>query len=103
MGSSKCFMNTVWNFKNFCLTFFAQTVKFFFREIEALKAYRVKLALQNSIFDIFGAKMRNSCRNMPKSRGFEDFKLVEKTGIHWTRTEISECRVANLQPQITAY
>ena len=72
-------------------------------EVFSLKAYRVKLALQNSIFDIFGAKMRNSCHNMPKSRGFEGFKLVEKPGIHWTRTKISECKVANLQPQITAY
>ena len=93
----------MWNFKNFCLTFFAQTVKFFFREIEALKAYRVKLALQNSIFDIFGAKIRNFRRNMPKSRGCEDFKSFEKPGIHWTRTEISECKVGNLQPPITAY
>ena len=41
----------------------------------------------------FGAKLRKSCPNKPKSRRFEDFKLVEKTGIHWTLTELCECKV----------
>ena len=45
----------------------------------------------------FGANLRKSCLNMPKSRRFEDFKLVEKTGIHWTRTELCECKVVQLQ------
>ena len=82
---------------------FEQTVRFF-REIEALKTYyKVKLALQNSIFDIFGAKMRKSFPNMPKSIGFEDFKSVEKPGIHWTRTELSEYKVVHFQPPFAAY
>ena len=68
----------------FVTRYFAQTVVFF-REIEGLKAYKVKLALQNSIFDIFGAKMHKSCPNMPKSREYEDFKSVEKPEIHWTQ------------------
>ena len=45
----------------------------------------------------FGAKLRKSCPNKPKSRRFEDFKLVEKTGIHWTLTESCEFKVVQLQ------
>ena len=81
---------------------FEKTVRFF-REIEALKAYRVKLTLQNSIFDIFGAKLRKSCPNMTNSRGFEDFKSVEKPRIHWTRTELFEYKIVHFQPPFTAY
>ena len=87
----------------FVSRYFCAKWEVFFREIEVLMDYRVKIVLQNSIFDIFGAKMRNSRRNMPKSRRFEDFKLGEKPGIHWTQTEISECKVANLQLPTTAY
>ena len=75
----------------------------FFREIEALKSYIVKIALQNSIFDIFGAKMRKSGLSMPKSRVFEDFKSVEEPGIHWTLTELCQCKVIHFQPPFTAY
>ena len=81
---------------------FEQIVRFF-REIESQLAYRVKLALQNSIFDIIGATMRKSCPNMPKSRGFEDFKSVVKPGIHWTRTELFEYKVMHFQPPFTAF
>ena len=54
-------------------------------------------------FSTFGAKMRKSGPNMPKSTGFEDSKSLEKPEIHWTRTELSQFKLVQLQPPFTDY
>ena len=47
--------------------------------------------------------MRKSGPNMPKSTGFEDSKSLEKPEIHWTRTELFQFKVVQLQPPFTDY
>ena len=61
------------------------------------------MVLEKTQVQSFGANLRKSYPNMPKSDRFGDFKSVEKLGIHWTRTESFECKVVQIQPPFTDY
>lgn len=74
-----------------------------FREINLVREEYSKMVLEITHLQSFGANLRKSCPNIPNSRRLDDFKSVKKLGIHWTRTELFQCKVAQLQSLFTDY
>ena len=91
--------------RNFLLYvgFFSANVYEKFREINLVSKGYSKMVLEMTQLRSFGANLRKYCCNMPKSRRFEDLKSIEKIGIHWTQTKLSEYEVAQFQLQFTDY
>ena len=73
------------------------------REINLEREAYSKMVLEITQLQSFGANLRKSCPNISNSRRFDNFKSVKRPGIHWTRIELFQCKVAQLQSPLKDY